>query len=304
MTEDGDTLIDARPRGSRRFTSLRRFVRTPAAVTGLALLLVVVAVALLAPVVAPGQTYAADNPSLAAPSWSHPFGTDHFQRDMFELVVQGVRRSMTVVAWVVFISSIIGISLGLLAGYAGGFVDDAVTRTAELFQSVPRFFLAYLVIGIYGPGLTKIIVVLGFTSWTLLARVVRAEAMSLRRRPFIEAARASGASARRIVLTHLLPNVLPQAVVVIVLIGSRVILIEAGLAYLGLGDPLKPSLGTLARNAQEFLRDNWWMSAYPGLAIVVAVLGMNLLSDGLNQMLGRPVDRRGGGVARRVPAEA
>lgn len=271
--------------GLWRSPVLRRFVTAPSAILGLTLVLGVVAVALLAPVVAGDPAYDAGNVSLAPPSRDHPFGTDHFQRDVLTLVVHGIRQSMSVVGAVVAMSSVIGIGLGVVAGYRGGLVDDAIVRVAELLQSVPRFFLAYLVVGLYGPGLSKIILVLGLTSWTFLARVVRAETLSLKRRPYIEAARASGASARRIILTHVIPNVLPQAVVIIVLMGSRVILIEAGLAYLGLGNALEPSLGTLARNAQDFLRDQWWMSVYPGAAIVAAVLGMNLLSDGLNSAL-------------------
>lgn len=264
---------------------LRRMLRQPSAVVGLILLTLVMIVSIFADVIAPGQVYARANPLLSPPSRAHLMGTDNFQRDMYTLVIHGVRVSMTVVVIVVAVSSLIGVSLGLMAGYLGGFIDDVVIRTAELLQSVPRFFLALLVIALYGPGLWKIILVLCLTSWPLLARVVRAESLSLQRSAFVEAARASGASRSRILRRNVLPNVLPQAIVVIVLMGSRVILIEAGLAFLGVSDPNAISLGVLARTAQQFLREAWWLSVFPGLAIVAIVLGMNLVSDGLAQAL-------------------
>lgn len=287
MTElavTGGELVPARSaRRPGRFVS--RFFRSPTAVVGLVLVSLVVVVSLLTPVIAPGRPFSFANPVLAPPSWDHPMGTDNGGVDLFKAVVRGLRTSMTVVAWVVVMSSLIGIALGLAAGYAGGLVDDAVSRIAELVQSVPRFFLALLVVALYGPGIDKIIVILGLTSWTFLTRVVRAETLSVKQRPFIEGARAAGASASRIVVRHILPNVLPRATVVVMLMASRVILIEAGLAFLGLGDPTDPSLGVLANNAQQFLRLAWWMSFFPGVAIVTAVLGMNLLSDGFNQAL-------------------
>lgn len=283
LTVTGELLplrVERRPGGF-----VHRFTRSPSAVAGLVMVALVVAVAVLAPLIAPGRGFSFSNPVLASPSWDHPMGTDDGGVDIFTAVVQGIRTSMIVVGWVLVMSSIIGIALGLVAGYRGGLVDDAVSRTAELVQSVPRFFLALLVIALYGRGLDKIIIVLGLTSWTLLTRVIRAETLSVKRRPFIEATRAAGAPGYRVVLRHILPNVLPRATVVIMLMASRVILIEAGLAFLGLGDTSRPSLGILASEAQDFLRLAWWMSFFPGIAIVTAVLGMNLLSDGLNQAL-------------------
>lgn len=266
--------------------------------TGLVLLGTVVTVAVFAPAIRSGPAYSRFNPLVAPPSWAHPMGTDNLQRDMFNLVVRGVRISMTVVACVVVISTVVGLALGLLAGFKGGLVDDAVIRTVEVIQVVPRFFLALLVLSVYGPGIDKIILVLAATSWTFLARIVRAEVLSLKQRPFVDAARAAGASTSRIILRHLLPNILPRAIIVIVLMGSRIILIEAGLAFIGLGDALKPSLGVLASNAQAFLREAWWLSVFPGLAIVAAVLGMNLLSDGLGRSL-NPLARSKEEILRR-----
>ena len=179
----------------------------------------------------------------------------------------------------------IGIAIGAVAGYRAGLVDDALMRLTEMFQSIPHFFLALLVVGLFGSSLRNLILFLGLTSWELLARVIRSETLSIRDREFVQAARASGASSVRILSRHVVPNVLAAGIVVIALLGSRVILIEVGLSFLGLGDQSQMSWGLLLNNAQGFLRVAWWMSLFPGLAIVVAVLGLNLLSDALNDAL-------------------
>jgi peptide/nickel transport system permease protein len=159
-------------------------------------------------------------------------------------------------------------------------------RFAEVFQAIPLFFLALLVVAFFGAGLDNLILLLGLTIWSDdLVRVIRSGALSIRRREFVEAARAMGASETRIMLRYVLPAVLPAAVVVVSLIGSRVILIEAALSFIGLGDPNTISLGYLVYNAQAFLRVAWWMSVFPGLAIAVTVLGLNLLGDVVNDAL-------------------
>ncbi len=264
---------------------LRRFLRSPSGVVGGLLVVVVAAVALLADTIAPGDPLAAAGPSLRPPSHDHLMGTDNFGRDILRAVVHGARTSMTVVAAVVIMSLAIGLAVGMVAGYTGGFVDSLLMRITEIFQSVPRFFLAILVVALFGAGLDNLILLLGLTSWDLLARVIRAETLSLRRQEFVDAARSIGASRGRILLRHILPNVLPSAVVVASLLGSRVILIEAALAFIGLGDPNAVSLGSLLDNAQQFLSVAWWMSAFPGVAIALAVLGLNLLGDAVNDLL-------------------
>lgn len=270
---------------SHRRLSLHRFLRSPAGVVGGSLTAVVVLVAALAPVLAPGDPLRSAGPSLRAPSWDHLMGTDDFGRDMVAAVVHGTRTSMTVVVGVLAMSVVIGLVVGTVAGYRGGLVDDVLMRVTEMFQAVPRFFLALLVVGLFGAGLDNLILLLGFTSWTLLARVVRAETLSLRRREFVDAARSMGAADRRILARHILPNVLAPAVVIVSLESSRVILIEAALSFIGLGDPNSISLGYLLNNAQEYLQVAWWLSVFPGIAILVAVLGLNLLGDALNDVL-------------------
>jgi peptide/nickel transport system permease protein len=280
------------PLGARPITPerqrglLARVVTTPAGATGLALLAVVVAAAALAPVLAPAGPFAIDGPSLAPPSAQHPMGTDALGRDTFSGVLYGARTSLLVAGTVGVLVLAIGVPVGTLAGYRGGWVDDALMRGAEFLQVLPRFFLAIVVIALFGPGLDRLILVLGLTSWALLARVVRAEVLSLREREFVEAARAGGAGGLRIVARDILPNAMPAAIVYLGLLLAQVMLIEASLGFLGLGDPNTISWGYLASEAQQFLRVAWWLSLFPGVAVVAAVLGLNLLADACTDALG------------------
>ncbi|MDQ3897186.1 MAG: ABC transporter permease [Actinomycetota bacterium] len=261
------------------------FLRHPSGLAGSVLTMVIVAAGVLADVIAPGDPFRTVADPLAAPSRHHLMGTDNLGRDMFDAVVHGARTSMVVVTGVVLIASVLGLAVGIVAGYEGGWVDDVLMRLTELFQSVPRFFLVLLIVALFGAGLDNLIYVLALTSWPTLARVSRSEVLSVRDRDYVEAARSIGATDRRILLRHVLPNVVPTAMVVIALTGSRIILLEASLSFLGLGDPTVMSWGYLVSNAQRFLRVAWWMSVFPGLAIAVAVLGVNLMSDALNDVL-------------------
>jgi peptide/nickel transport system permease protein len=263
---------------------------------GLVLTAVVLGAGALAGVLAPGDPFRTVADPLLAPSRSHPMGTDNLGRDMLAAVLHGARTSMVVVLGVTVIASVVGVAVGAVAGYRGGWVDDVLMRITELFQSVPRFFLVLLVVALFGAGLDNLIYILAATSWPTLARVTRAEVLSLRDREYIEAARSVGMTDRRILARHVVPNVLPAALVVIALTGSRVILLEASLSFLGLGDPSVMSWGYLVSNAQRFLRVAWWMSVFPGLAIAVSVLGINLMSDALNDVLTAP----SGGSARQA----
>lgn len=263
-----------------------RVLRSPGGALGTALLAIVVLAAVLAPLLAPADPFAITGPSLAPPSAAHPMGTDALGRDTFSGVVHGARTSMLVAGAVGVLVLLIGGTVGMVAGYWGGRVDDALMRMTEFVQVLPVFFLAIVVIALFGPGLDRLILVLGFSSWEMLARVVRAEVLALREREFVEAARATGASALRIVGREILPNALPAAIVYLGLLLAHVMLIEASLGFLGLGDPNSISWGYLASQAQQFLRVAPWLALFPGLAIVAAVLGLNLLSDALTDVLG------------------
>ena len=266
---------------------LRRFLTQPGAPVGLALTLTLLAMALFAPWLTPGNPFGSVADPFLSPSFAHPMGTDDLGRDLFRAVVHGARTSTLVMLAVVAISTPIGVAVGGIAGYRGGLLDDVLMRITELFQAVPRFFLAVLVIALFGAGIDNLIFVLAFTSWPWLARIVRSETLSLRRRDFVEAARAVGATNARILVRHVLPSLAPSILVVASLTAGRVILLEASLSFLGLGDPNAISWGYLVNNAQRFLRIAWWMSVFPGAAIILAVLGLNLVSDAITE-LSRP----------------
>ena len=299
LTESRTALrsaLDRRRLGSS-LQVLRAVAARPAGAIGLVLTVIIVVLAIFAGSIAPGDPFGLGNPALLAPAGAHPFGTDNLGRDMFRAVVHGVRTSMAVVLWVSVISAVIGIAVGAVAGYRGGIVERVLMRLTEYFQAIPPFFLALLVLALLGRTLQNLILVLGLSSWPLLARVVRADALTLRTREYVQASRSFGASTTRILLRHVIPNLLPSALVVISLNASRVILVEAGLAFLGLSDPNQMSLGFLINNAQQFLQQAWWMSVFPGVTILFAVLGINLLADSLNDVLD-PLVRPGLGDTR------
>jgi peptide/nickel transport system permease protein len=270
---------------SRRPRLLARTLRSPGGAFGAAVTLALVIVGLLAPLLAPTDPFAVDGPPLSAPSRAYPLGTDALGRDLLSGVIYGARTSLLVAASVVALVIVIGTAVGLLSGYVGGWVDDVLMRGTELFQVLPRFFLALVVIAFFGPGIDRLVLLLGLTSWPLFARVIRVEVFALRRREFVEAARVSGASSTRILLREILPNAMPPGIALLGLIVAQVILIEASLGFLGLGDPNVTSWGTLASEAQRFLRVAWWLSLFPGLSILIAVLGLNLLGDAVTDAL-------------------
>ncbi|MQA61956.1 MAG: ABC transporter permease subunit [Actinophytocola sp.] len=259
---------------------------SPSGLLGAALTTTLVVVAILAPVLAPYDPFGIDGPVLHPPSGAHLLGTDALGRDVFSGVIHGTRTSLLIAGVVGVLVLLIGSFVGAVSGYAGRWADDVLMRFTEAFQVLPRFFLAIVVIAFFGPGIDRLIIVLGCTSWPMLARLVRAEVLSLKQREFVAAAQAHGASGVRVVVREILPNALPPAIALLGLILAQVILIEAGLGFLGLGDPNAMSWGYLANEAQRFLRVAWWLPMSPGLAILLAVLGLNLLGDALTDALG------------------
>ncbi|MCW5854219.1 MAG: ABC transporter permease, partial [Anaerolineae bacterium] len=248
----------------------------------LGLTLSMVALAVFAGVIAPGDPLRSIGAPLQAPSSQHLFGTDDLGRDMLAQVVHGSRASLLVGLTTAFVAAVIGSVVGATAGYFGRRVDDVLMRITELFQVVPRFFLAILVAALFGANLRTIILLLGLTFWPGPARLLRSQVLALRERDFVLAARAVGAPTRVILWRHILPNALPPVIVSAALQVGGAILTEASLSFLGLGERSIVSWGYLLNNAQAFLRVAWWMSAFPGLALMLTVLGVNLLSDGLN----------------------
>lgn len=246
---------------------------------GLACCAPVVLLGLFGPWLAPWDPALIVGPPLAAPSTLHWMGTDALGRDLWSAVAHGARASLAVAFAVGAVALAMGAALGTLAGYCGGRIDDALMRVTEFFQVIPRFFLAVLAIALLGPGLDRVILVLGLSSWPLLARVIRAEVLVLKEQEYVSAARVSGASDWRIVTRELLPGALPAALVLLGLLVGQVLLIEASLGFIGLGDPNVITWGGLAGHAHHYLRVAWWLPLFPGAAIAITVLGCNLLVD-------------------------
>jgi peptide/nickel transport system permease protein len=214
----------------------------------------------------------------------HLLGTDHLGRDILSRVIHGARVSLVIAVAAVGIAASLGLALGLAAGYFGGWVDDTVMRAADVLLALPFILLAIALVAVLGPSLATLMGVLGVTGWVATARVVRAQALALRAREFVEAARALGAGHPRILLRHLLPNALAPATVIAALEVGRMILLESALSFLGLGaPPPTPTWGGMLADGRVYLATAWWLATFPGLAILLTVLGVNLVGDWLRE---------------------
>ena len=218
-------------------------------------------------------------------SVGHWLGTDDLGRDIWTRVVYGTRVSLTVGIVSAFFAVLIGVVVGAIAGYYGGWSDALLMRIAEFFQTLPRFVVALIVIAVFGASLVKMILVIALLSWPQLARVVRATVSSLRQSQFVDAARVAGMGHGAIILREILPNVAAPIIVLGSLDIASAILIEASLSFFGLGEPNLVSWGGMLNDAQQYLRSAWWMSAFAGLAIALTVWAFNLLGDALNDAL-------------------
>ena len=217
-----------------------------------------------------------------APSFEHPFGVDDLGRDLFSAILAGSQTSLTMGLAVAGLAMFIGVTIGVIAGFFGGYLDDVLMRLTELVQSVPRFFIAILMGAFFGGSFTTLVLVLGLTSWPGLARITRAAALSLKSREFVTASFALGGESYWVLTRHVLPNARLPVMAAVALIITSAILTEAGLSYLGISDPNVVSWGQLIDNAQSFLHLAWWLSVFPGLAIMIMVLGITLVADGLS----------------------
>lgn len=219
---------------------------------------------------------------LAAPSLQHALGTDYLGRDILGRLLHGITTSLVVGVAVAIAATTIGIVLGLLAGFYGGWTDHAIMRVADGLLIIPTFFLVLLVAFVFGGGLGSVVFLLSVTAWPQVCRIVRAEVLALREEAFVASARALGARDRRLIFRELLPNTFPPVIAMIALLGSYAILTEASLSFLGVGDPNVVSLGQMLTNGLESATTAWWVPAFPGAAIFVLVLLLNALGDGLN----------------------
>ena len=256
-------------------------------ITGLIIVASMSLIALLAPVIAPyAPTSLNVDAILLPPSPGHLLGTDSLGRDVFSRLVYGARVSLWVGFLAVGISACIGIILGLVAGYFGGIIDEIIMRFVDIMLCFPSFFLILAVIAFLEPNLTNIMIVIGLTSWMGVARLVRAETLSLRTREFVLAAKLSGASLTRILFIHILPNGLAPVLVSATLGIASAILTESALSFLGLGvQPPTPSWGNMLMEGKDVLEIAPWLSIFPGLCILITVLGYNLLGETLRDIL-------------------
>jgi len=268
--------------GAVRIWSLGGNRMARAGLVGVVLALLVAA---LAPVLAPYDPVDAELArSLAPPSWEHLLGTDQLGRDVLSRLLYGARVSLSIALLSVTLSVGVGVALGAAAGFLGGVVDTVVMRTVDLALAIPRLVLLVTVIAVFQPSVATIVLLLALTQWPAPARLVRAEILSLRERDFIEAARGLGYSRRRILLRHLLPNALSPVLVVATLGIAQTVILEAGLAFLGLGVPLSWGTLLLAGRA-NLVTGAWWLSAFPGVAIALVAIAFNLLGDGIRDAL-------------------
>jgi peptide/nickel transport system permease protein len=263
----------------------RSFKRSRSAVGCLVLLVLFIFVAVFAGRLAPRDPHKTSQDTFRPPSFHFLFGTDDLGRDVFSGVVRGARTSILIGVTVAMFSTLLGVLVGLTAGYAGGLLDDLLMRITELFLIPPRFFLALVVAALFGSTLSLLIIVLSVTYWPSIARLIRAEVLSIRERSFIEAARAMGAGPARIVFHDILPNTYPLIVTNFTLMVGGVMLVEAGLSFIGLGDANHISWGYMLHNGQHFIRDAWWMIFFPALALSSLVFALNIVGDALNLAL-------------------
>jgi peptide/nickel transport system permease protein len=261
-----------------------RYRKKKAAVFGLAIVVFFFAVALFAPLLAPYGLLELSEAFLP-PSPAHLLGTDSLGLDVLSCVIFGARASLMVGLFAVFTSTIIGLTVGAIAGFYGRRTDDLLMRVTEMFQVLPRFFLAIIFVAFFGPNIWNIIIVIGILTWPATARLLRAEFLVLTRREFVEAARAMGMSDRKLIVGEILPNAVPPVIVNASLEIASAILLEASLSFLGLGDPSLMSWGMMLHNSQEYFNRAWWMAAFPGMALFLTALGLTLVGDGLNDAL-------------------
>ncbi len=266
---------------------LIKTLENPLSKAGFIIIASIFFLAMLAPIIAPYDPNAFDVKAiLLAPSWQHWMGTDGLGRDVFSRMLYGGRVSLLVGIVAVGISTAIGIFLGALAGYYRGWVDTVIMRLVDVMLSIPSFFLILAVIAFLGQSMLNVMIVIGFTSWMSVTRLVRAEFLSLYSREFVLASRTLGAKDARLIFKHLLPNSLTPIIVSAVLGVAGAVLLESGLSFLGLGvTPPNASWGNILANGREYIQFAWWLSLFPGMAILMTVLGYNLLGEGLREAL-------------------
>ena len=293
MSELTQWLLSDRPQSRRQaalgraYSGWRSFARNRLAMVGLAIVLALVAVAVLADVLAPyPPTVGELSQRLLPPSAAHFFGTDDQGRDIFSRLLHGSRITLYVVALVAVLAAPVGLLVGTASGYAGGWLDAVLMRITDIFLAFPRLILALAFVAALGPGIENAVIAIAITSWPPYARIARAETLSIRQADYISAVKLLGASPLRIVLRHVMPLCVPSVIVRVTLDMAGIILTAAGLGFLGLGaQPPMPEWGAMIAAGRAYVLDQWWVAAAPGGAIFIVSLGFNLLGDGLRDAL-------------------
>lgn len=275
------------PSRASAYPELRRFLRHKGAVTGSVLLLVLMMMAALAPSLTPYDPIAQDQQaSLRAPGAAHPLGTDVFGRDILSRVIWGGRQSLRVGLLAVAVGGVTGTLLGLLAGYYRGWTSTLILRLTDLLLALPGILLALTIVAATGPSLENLIVAVGISSIPAYVRIVNGTVLDVTTRTFIEASRASGAADLRIIGRHVVPNILAPVIVLSTLGLGNALLIAATLSFLGMGaQPPTPEWGAMLSQGREFIFGYWWIATFPGVAILLAVIGTNLLGEGMRDLL-------------------
>jgi peptide/nickel transport system permease protein len=263
----------------------RRFLRNRPAAAGVAFLCLVLVLAATAPLFFPGDPFRIVDKPFLPPFGKYLFGTDSLGRDLAAGIAHGARTSLLVGLIATFVAVAIGTTLGSFAGYYGGWVDDALMRFTELFQTIPSFIFAIVLVAILSPSRQSMIVAIAVVSWPAIARLVRGEFTAMRSREFVQASICLGMSDRAVIFGQILPNTLSPIIVTGSLMVATAILIESALSFLGLGDANAMSWGFMIGSGRAFLRDAWWLCAIPGVAILLTVLSINLAGEGLNDAL-------------------
>ncbi len=295
MASEGalQVAVIPRPLALRGAHILNLIWRLKLACLGLLVVLAMTVLAVFAARLAPHNPYEQDIAArLAPPFWeprgslSHPLGTDRVGRDTVSRIIYGARVSLSVGALAVAMSCAIGVALGLLAGYVGRWTDNVISGAVDLMLAFPFILLALAIVAVLGPSFVNLVIALGVTRWPIYTRVVRAETLRLRELDFVVAARALGMTNLRMVLGHILPNLINAIVVLASLEIARMIILESSLSFLGLGvQPPTASWGSMLSEGRNYIFNLWWMATFPGLAIFVTTLGVNFVGDGLRDLL-------------------
>lgn len=289
-----DWLLSERPasrmqaRLGRAYVAWRRFSANRLAFLGLLIIIALLVVAVFADVLAPYSPTFGDlkGSRLLAPSAEHWFGTDDLGRDIYSRIIFGSRWTLYVVILVAIIAAPIGLLVGTVAGYAGGWIDAILMRITDIFLAFPKLILALAFVAALGPGIENAVLAIAITSWPPYARIARAETMTVRNSDYIKAVQLMGASPFRIVLRHIMPLCISSLIIRVTLDMAGIILTAAGLGFLGLGaQPPLPEWGTMIASGRRFVLDQWWVAGAPGFAILIVSLGFNLLGDGLRDAL-------------------